>query len=169
MNLNNTHKAKVYYEVDNNGPKSSQDDKKVTSIEAAFLAPMESKDDREAISDISIAPFKETIKGTGILGKNIIQISRYLSKKIPQDVKERFFDEYNQLARKKFDGGLTQDEERRFDYVKWQVDCIYDAEVGEDLDVLERFTGGIEIFADEISRLIQRFDTSKGHREPFKK
>jgi len=121
------------------------------------------------ISDLSILPFSESIKGRGILSKNIKQISRYLSKRMPQEQKEQIIGEYNNLVDKKYSDGLSLDEERHLKYVKWQVDRIYDAEVGENLDILERFTEGIETFSDEIDRLIKEFDISKKHREPFTK
>lgn len=120
-------------------------------------------------SDPSIRPFHETIKGSGILSHNIKQISRYLAKKIPPEQKIQIIEEYNSLVEKKYNEGLTLDGERRLKYMKWQLDIIYDAEVGDKLDNIERFTQGMEIFADELGRLIKKFDPSKGHREPFKK
>lgn len=86
------------------------------------------------------------------------KINRKLSKLIPEDTKEALLEERNVLVRKKFDGnGLTKSEERRLALLRWEIERIEDAEIGPDLDELEKKVEEQEKFAKKMDEFIQVF------------
>lgn len=91
-------------------------------------------------------------------------LNREITKKIPQSVKDEFIKEHILLVKQKFDQGLSKAEDRRLTHVRWQLDRIDDAEHGENLDRLERFTEGIETFAVEIDKLLKNFEPPKKYQ-----
>jgi hypothetical protein len=81
---------------------------------------------------------------------NVRKINRAITRKIPEAEKKTIIHERNQLVQKQFKVGLSTKEETRLKYVRWQLDRIDDAESGEFLDYLEKFTEGHEKFAKEL-------------------
>lgn len=86
------------------------------------------------------------------------KINRQLSKLIPEDTKEALLEERNALVRKKYDGnGLIKSEEKRLALLRWEIERIEDAEIGPDLDDLEKEIEEQENFAKKIDEFIQVF------------
>lgn len=74
------------------------------------------------------------------------KISRQLAKLIPKDCKKGLLKERNALVRKKFVGnGLAKSEERRLALLRWEIERIEEAEIGPDLDELEKKIEGQEM------------------------
>lgn len=86
----------------------------------------------------------------------IKDINRLITRKISPKVKEDLIEERNFLVRKKFGDGLSNKEERRLIYVRWQLDRFDDAESGEILDYLEDVADEHEKFAKDISTLLNQ-------------
>ena len=86
----------------------------------------------------------------------IKDINRLITRKISPKVKQDLTEERNLLARKKFGDGLSNKEERRLAYVRWQLDRIDDAEDGEMLDYLDKVADEHEKFAKEISTFLNK-------------
>ncbi|MFP4308262.1 MAG: hypothetical protein ACLFQQ_13690 [Desulfococcaceae bacterium] len=87
------------------------------------------------------------------------KINRQLSKLIPEDAKEALLEERNTLVRKKYDkNGLTKSEERRLALLRWEIERIEDAEIGPDLDELEKKIEEQENFAKKIDEFIRVFN-----------
>jgi hypothetical protein len=69
------------------------------------------------------------------------------------------YDEHRSLALKKVTNELTAAEQRRLEFVRWQLDKISDAEYGERLDVLEALINQHR----ELQRQIDQFSTGVKH------
>jgi paraquat-inducible protein B len=86
------------------------------------------------------------------------KINRQLSKLIPEDAKEALLEERNALVIRKYgENGLTKSEERRLALLRWEIERIEDAEIGPDLDELEKKIEEQENFAKKIDEFIQVF------------
>jgi len=60
------------------------------------------------------------------------------------------YEEHAALVDKKFSGTLSKRETARLGYVRWQIERLEDADVGDALDELERLADLNESLADEI-------------------
>ncbi len=75
----------------------------------------------------------------------------------PPAEKQKVLAERNELLRKKFKGGgISEKEEKRLTFLRWQLDRFDDAETGEVLDRLEMITEGHERFAKELSSFVNQ-------------
>jgi hypothetical protein len=106
---------------------------------------------------------------SGLSPANIKQINRGITRKIPQSEKQEVINERNRLVQKQFKGGLSDRENNRLKYVRWQLDRIDDAETGEFLDYLQIITGGHEKFAKELQGLLGQIQNIQNRGQQFKK
>jgi hypothetical protein len=61
--------------------------------------------------------------------------------------------EESDLVAKKFESGLTEEEARRLDYVRWHIHMVEDAELGPSLDALDRLAAINEKLAATIQAI----------------
>jgi hypothetical protein len=87
----------------------------------------------------------------------IKQLNREIARKIPPGTKQALIDERNSLVEKMYKEDLTRKEEMRLTIVRWQLDIIDDAEIGEHLDELEQWAEVSEKFAKEIESTLKKF------------
>jgi hypothetical protein len=69
---------------------------------------------------------------------------------------ERWHYERNQLLRKRYSGGLSEDEERQLAYLHWRLYQIEDAETGPSLDRLEALAELHEQLATTVESIGER-------------
>jgi hypothetical protein len=62
--------------------------------------------------------------------------------------RQGYFREHGNLINKKFQTGLTKKENLRLKIVRWQIDRIEDALIGENLDKWDTIVDNLEYFAD---------------------
>ena len=115
----------------------------------------------KSVSDLTSVSSKRELFSVSEIKKLNRAITRRISSKDEADL----FDEHNALVEKKFRDGLSQKEERRLIYVRWQLDRIDDAKHGEYLDILESMVAEREHFAQQIGYLLNQF---KGRGEKIK-
>lgn len=82
------------------------------------------------------------------------ELSRALARRIPDTVVKALMEEHGILAEKLVDHSLSAREKARLTYVRWQLDRIEDARIGEDLDALEELAALHEAISDEVARFV---------------
>ncbi len=75
---------------------------------------------------------------------------RKLIKKKNELIKER-----NSLIQKKYDSDLTGSEKNRLEFIRWQLDRIDDAEIGDQLDSYEKMAEEYKKFSYDLEKLIK--------------
>lgn len=84
---------------------------------------------------------------------------------ITQAEEDRWRAERRDLLKKVVDGTATRTDENRLQYVRWSLDRIDDARMGENLDELERAVDMYEAFLGEVRAIGAQLNVlSKGHR-----
>jgi hypothetical protein len=94
----------------------------------------------------SEGPFSETIK----------KMNRELAKKISLQDEKYFITKHSELVRKKFTGGLSNDEQKQLDFIRWQMDRIDDARNGEHMDHLTQIIESHEEFAQDLEKILSK-------------
>jgi hypothetical protein len=114
-------------------------------------APLEKDDEKHGT--VSQLPTPSSVDASTSM-EQIRKLNRQVTKNIPVKVKKMLVEERNYLVNKKFKEGLTDKEERRLIYIRWQLDRIDDAEYGETLDLYESIADQYDIFAHDIKELL---------------
>lgn len=102
---------------------------------------------------------EDTILGerTSFYAEQIRKMNRDISKLIPEDEKNSLMDEHRELVKKKMSLQLSAAEQRRLQFVRWQLDRIDDAESGDQLDRLEYLIRSQQNFSEDIQLIFSRF------------
>ena len=74
---------------------------------------------------------------------------------------------HQQFARKKIAGTLTAKEEREYKMVLWELDRIEDAQMGDQLDLLERIAQRHEQLAAQVKQLYSHFSAPGTRRRSY--
>lgn len=89
------------------------------------------------------------------------QMARKITKRRLIKDKNNLIEERNLLVSKKFDEGLNKNEENRLAFVRWQLNRIEDAEIGDDLDKFEKMASEYEKFSKDLEKLITAITRKK--------
>jgi hypothetical protein len=82
-------------------------------------------------------------------------VSRALARNVPQEECDALFAEHGTLVDKLMaEGNHSQKERARLAYVRWQLDRIEDARIGEGLDALEKLTQLHETISAEVASFV---------------
>lgn len=76
--------------------------------------------------------------------------SRINARSVPQDEIDQLLRTRNKLLDKKLSGTATRQELNRLEYVRWSLDRIEDAQVGDNIDRIEDFVTKYENFLAQI-------------------
>src|SRR6478752_10543382 len=82
-------------------------------------------------------------------------LGRELAARTPTEEVTRLMTEHRRLAVKKVKEGLTPQEARSLQLIRWNLDRIEDAQVGHGLDELERSAAAHEELAREVAAFVQ--------------
>jgi len=85
---------------------------------------------------------------------SIRRVARELTKKKIFPKRKILNEERNVLVNKMFQEKLTRVEEKRLEFIRWQLDRIDDAEIGENVDLIERLVIEHEKISKEIDKLL---------------
>ncbi len=86
--------------------------------------------------------------------------------KIPEKYVNELIDERRRLVEKKFNGGgISQSEEKRLALIRWKLDRIDEAELGDDLDRLEKFVSAQESLSEDLNIFLREFGRSSRRHE----
>jgi len=83
-------------------------------------------------------------------------VGREVARQTLPEERERLFAEHDALTTKMFADGLSKAEERRLTYLRWNLDRIRDAEMGDQLDALEEIAVLQERTANQIGQFLQQ-------------
>lgn len=87
-----------------------------------------------------------------------LAVTRALARQMDPAEIERLFREHQDLGIKVATGTATSADRTRFASVRWAIDRLHDAEVGERLDLLEMLIEAKRALAEETSDLIARLE-----------
>jgi hypothetical protein len=104
----------------------------------------------------------------GLSISEIVNLNRQLTIKISTEEVDKLFREHDLLINKKFKGGFSKHDEIRLRMVRWELDRIEDAFIGEKIDHLESFVDGYEKLADDINNFVDSIIASR-KKKGFKK
>jgi hypothetical protein len=93
-----------------------------------------------------------------------ISLRRYLTRKELEPKEQELAKIRQELALKKFNGGLTSKEERNFKYLSWQLQRLHDAQIGDNLDRLEQFILAAEANSDSLREQIRVMNPKQATR-----
>lgn len=98
----------------------------------------------------------DTMKDNLLSFSEIKKINRQISSRIPPEETEKLQKEYSNLVDKKFNKGLSSKEEKKLKMIQWKLDRIYDAEMGEHMESLERLSFHYSDFASRLDSFVKQ-------------
>ncbi len=100
---------------------------------------------------LSVGTQRETEGEESDATRAAARVARELSGAIPEEVKQQLYEEHGQLVEKSFVEDLLPQESNRLRYLRWQIDRLQDADIGDSLDRLDDLASLHKKIADEVS------------------
>jgi hypothetical protein len=139
-------------------------DKTEKNIEALYLS-----QDRPSTKEMSTLLERLDDPSGGLPSDAIRKINRLVTSLAPEAERQKILQERNELVRRQFKGGISEREEKRLEFLRWQLDRFDDADRGEALDRLEIITQTHEKFAKELTSFLDQVNTTlKAQSKPRK-